>query len=302
MTDPGDRRPPLLDLVLLGVAIAAVSTAAPLIRVTHAPTLAVAFWRTALAVPVTGTLLLVGRRGELRALPRTARRQSVVAGLFLAGHFATWVPSLSFTSVASSVALVSTMPVWTAVLARWRGDPVAASTWRGITLALGGVVMLTGVDLSISSRALFGDLLALLGGILAALYLDAGADVRRQASTAVYTTVCYSTAAVALLVVCAVGRQAVAGYGATTWVALLAMTAGPQLLGHTLVNKVVRTIGATVVSVAILAEIVGSAVLAWIFFGEVPPAAALPAAVLLVAGLVVVVRGTSTPAEVASPP
>jgi drug/metabolite transporter (DMT)-like permease len=294
-------RPPTRDLLLLTVAIAAVSTSAPLIRTADAPALAIAFWRTLLAVPVTGLLVVTRDRDRLRALTPTDRRRSAMAGLYLAGHFGTWVPSLSFTSVASSVALVSTQPVWAALLARRRGEHVAPAVWRGIALALAGVLVLTGVDLSIAPRALFGDLLALVGGVLAAFYVSAGADVRRHTTTAVYATVCYAVAASTLLAVCLGGRQALAGYDGTTWLVLLALTAGPQLFGHTMVNLVLRTISATTVSVAILFEILGSAVLAWIFFDEVPPLSAVPAGVLIVAGIVLVVAGSSSRATPSSP-
>jgi drug/metabolite transporter (DMT)-like permease len=103
-------RPPPLDLGLLGVAVLAVSTSAPLIRGADAPSLAIAFWRNALALPVLGAVVIASgaRRREARGLDRRERRLALVAGLFLAAHFATWVPSLSYTSVASSVALVAT--------------------------------------------------------------------------------------------------------------------------------------------------------------------------------------------------
>jgi drug/metabolite transporter (DMT)-like permease len=291
MTAPATRLP-RRDLLLLTVAVAAVSTSAPLIRAAEAPTLAIAFWRTLLAVPVTGLLVVTRDRARLRELGTADRRRSALAGVYLAGHFATWVPSLSFTSVASSVALVSTQPVWAALIARRRGEPVAPAVWRGIVVALVGVVVLTGVDLSIAPRALFGDLLALVGGVLAAYYVSAGADVRRHTTTAVYTTVCYTVAAAALVAICLGGRQALTGYDGTTWLVLLALTAGPQLFGHTMVNLVLRSISATTVSVAILFEILGSALLAWVFFDEVPPLSAVPAAVLIAAGIVLVVVGS----------
>jgi drug/metabolite transporter (DMT)-like permease len=121
----------------------------------------------------------------------------------------------------------------------------------------------------------------------------AGGDVRRVTSTAAYTTLCYSVAGATLLVVCLVGRQAVVGYPAATWLTLLGLTAGPQLLGHTLVNRVVKTLSPTLISVAILFEIVGSTLLAWLFFGETPPWSAGPAALLIGAGVVMVVRSTT---------
>jgi drug/metabolite transporter (DMT)-like permease len=293
MTATTTSRPPTRDLLLLTVAIAAVSTSAPLIRAADAPTLAIAFWRTLLAVPVTGLLVVTRDRSRLRALSPADRRRSALSGLYLAGHFGTWVPSLSFTSVASSVALVSTQPVWAALLARRRGEHVAPAVWRGIALALAGVLVLTGVDLSIAPRALFGDVLALVGGVLAAFYVSAGAEVRRRTTTAIYASVCYGVAAATLLAICLGSRQALAGYEGTTWLALLAITVGPQLFGHTMVNLVLRTVSATTVSVAILFEILGSALLAWIFFDEVPPLSALPAGVLIVAGIVLVIRGSS---------
>jgi drug/metabolite transporter (DMT)-like permease len=304
-----------------------VSTAAPLIRVADAPTLAIAFWRNALALPVLAVVVAWpwgGRSpaggssaagspagvssaegssaggssaagGRVRAttpLGQRERRLSTVAGLFLAAHFATWVPSLSFTSVASSVALVATQPVWAAVIARGRGEHVPVGAWWGIGAGVAGVIMLSGVDVSVEPRALFGDLLALAGGVFAAAYVTVGAQVRRTLPTSVYSLVCYGVAAGALLVVCLAGRQPLAGgrYDAVTWLALVGLMAGPQLLGHTVMNRVLGTTSPTLVSVAILFEIVGAGLLAWAAFGEVPPATAAPAGVLIALGVVLVVR------------
>ncbi len=294
-------RPPATDLALLAVAVAAVSTSAPLVRGAAAPTLAIALWRTVLAVPVVGSVAALRQRAELRSLDSGERRRSVLAGAFLAAHFATWVPSLSFTTIASSVALVATQPVWAALIARARGDEVPRRAWLGIGLAVAGAVLLSGVDLSISARALFGDLLAVVGGLLAAAYVTVGADVRRTVSTSVYASICYATASVLLLAVCIVGRQQLTGYDGGTWLAIAGLVIGPQLLGHTVVNRVLRTTSATVVSVAILFEIVGSTILARIFFDESPPIAALPAAVLIAAGVVLVVRSGGSPAVSGAP-
>lgn len=291
---PSRPGPPRRDLVLLAVAVAAMSTSAPLIRAAAAPALAVAFWRNALAVGALAPFAAQPRAG-LAGLSAGDRRRSAVAGVLLAGHFAAWIPSLSFTTVASSVALVATQPVWAAVMARARGRPVPGATWAGIALALAGVVALTGVDLTVSGRALFGDVLAVAGGILAAAYVTVGAEVRRTVGTVAYATVCYAVAAVLLLVVAAGSGAALAGYPAKTWLALAAIAAGPQLLGHTVANRVLRTVSATTVSVAILFEIVGATALARIFFDEAPPAGIYPAAVLLAAGVVLVVRSAEQP-------
>ena len=285
-------RPASRDLWWLGVAVVAVSTSAPLIQGADAPALAVAAWRNVLSLPVLGlfVLLRADRRGAWGARSSRDRWLSRGAGVFLAAHFATWIPSLSYTSVASSVALVATQPVWAALIARWRGQPVGGRTALGIGVAFAGIVVLTGADLSVSSAALFGDGLAMLGGMFAAAYVTVGAEVRRHVTTAVYALSCYGVASLVLLVLCISTDQAMTGYDRETWLAIGGLVVGAQLLGHTLVNLVLRTLSPALVSVAILFEILGATGIAYLAFGEVPPAAVWPAAVLIVAGVVVVVR------------
>jgi drug/metabolite transporter (DMT)-like permease len=269
-----------------------VSTSAPLVRGASAPALAIAAWRNLLASAVLVPLALARRptRTELRGLSPVDRRRCVVAGLLLAAHFGAWLPSLSFTTVASSVALVTTSPVWTALAARAKGERVPRAAWTGIALTLGGVLLLTGVDFSVSGRALLGDALALAGGALASGYLLVGVEVRRTVSTTVYTAVCYPVAGVVLLVACVVSGQHLAGYDGGTWACIVGMVAGPQLLGHSVFNKLLRTTSAWVVAVTIVSEVIGSTLLAFAFFGERPPALVLPAAALVMAGVVLVVR------------
>jgi drug/metabolite transporter (DMT)-like permease len=273
------------DLVLLAVAVAAVSTSAPLVREAAAPSLLLACWRTALAA---GTLAPFARHRPTAG----ERRRIALAGAFLAAHFATWISSLSYTSVSSSVALVATQPVWAALLNRRTVDRRA---WLGIGVALVGAVAITGVDVSISARALGGDVLALLGGILAAAYVHVGADVRRTVPNSTYATGCYGTAAVLLLVAGLATGTPMLPHGVTWWW-IVAITVGPQLLGHTVINAVLQRLGAVLVSVSILFEILGASLLAWWWFGEAPPAGTYPAAVLLVVGLLLVMRRPQPPA------
>lgn len=291
---PAPRAPaPRGDLILLGVAVLAVSTSGPLIRYAGAPALAIAMWRNALALPALAVPAWRARRPDHRE-----RRLIALSGLLLAAHFAAWVPSLSYTSVASSVALVATQPVWAALMARARGEHVHRQVWIGIGIALVGVLVLSGVDLSISPRALFGDLLAMVGGALAAAYVTVGSEVRRSVGTAAYTTGCYGVASVCLLVACLLSGRPLTGYDTTTWLAIVALVVGPQLLGHTLVNTVLRSITATAVSVAILFEVVGATVLAALWFDETPPPAAIPAGLLIFSGIIVVIRaGRRRPVE-----
>lgn len=279
------------DLLLIVVALLAVSTSGPLIAATAAPTLAIAFWRNAMAAGVLVPWALLRHRGELVTLTGRERRLALGAGLLLAAHFATWVPSIGFTSVSSATALVSTQPVWAALLARRAGHHIPRLAWTGIVGAVVGAALLTGIDVTASGRALLGDGLALVGGLFAAAYMVTGGEVRRSVSTTTYTTVCYLTTALALVVACAVGRQALAGYPANAWVKLAALTIGAQFLGHSLFNRVLRTTSPTMVSLAILFEVPGASLIAALWLHQHPHAAAIPGLVLLLVGIGTVVAG-----------
>lgn len=290
------------DLGLLAVAVIAISTSGPIIAVTLAPALAIAFWRSLLGAGLTAPWVLIRHRRELLHLSRREWLLAGAAGLLLGAHFATWVPSLRFTSVAASTALVATQPVWAALIARARGQRVPRQAWVGIAIALAGVLVLTGVDFALDPRSLIGDGLALAGAVLAAAYVSVGAEVRQTVSTTSYTFVCYAVAAIPLLVLCLALGQDLGGYPASAWWWILALTLGAQLLGHTVVNRVLATTSATVVSLAILFEMPGSTAIAAIWLGQVPPWGVLPAVALLAVGLVLVIRSGDrhTPSE--SPP
>lgn len=281
---------PRLDLGLLAVAISGISLSAPLIAATAAPALAIAFWRNAMAVGVLTPVALFRHRAELRTMGRRAVLLAGVAGVLLAVHFALWLPSLHMTSVASSTALVTTTPIWTTILLRLRGHRPPALVWAGTGVAFLGVLILTGVDLSLSARALGGDALALAGGMAAAGYVLLGAEVRRSASTVAYTFVCYATTAALLLVACLAARQALVGYSGTTWLKLVLLTVTAQLLGHSLLNRVVHSLGPSVTSTAILLETPGAALIAAVWLGQMPPVAAYPALAVILLGLAMVIR------------
>jgi len=277
--------PPTADLLTMVVAIVAVSTSGPLMASTVAPALAIAFWRNAMSASLLAPWALWRHRAELRLLRRELPAVSIGAGVLLALHFGTWVPSLTFTSVASATALVSTQPIWAALLARRNGAQINSRAWMGIAVAVCGAVVITGVDVSTSARALGGDGLALAGGVFAAGYMTAGGTVRQRVGTVTYTAVCYTTTAVVLVLACAIGGKALAGYPAGAWWRLVAVTAGAQFLGHSLFNRVLRTVSPTMVSMAILFEVPGAALIAALWLHQTPHAAAIPGLALLVAGV-----------------
>ncbi|GAA4863459.1 DMT family transporter [Kitasatospora terrestris] len=281
---------PRVDLLLLAVSIAGISLSAPLISATAAPALAIAFWRNLMSVGVLGPYALLRHRAELRGIGRRALLLAMAAGVLLAVHFALWMPSLRMTSVASATALVTTTPLWTILLMRILGVRAPRTVWLGTGVAFAGVLVLTGVDLSLSPRALLGDALALGAGLAAAGYMLLGAEVRRTVSTTAYTLVCYATCAVALLAVCLVAGVDLGGWSGGVWWQIFLLMVAAQLLGHSLSNRVVRTLGPSITSTAILLETPGAALIAALWLGQWPPVAAYPAVGLILLGLVLVAR------------
>src|SRR5262245_14934021 len=172
-----EERPPTRDLALLAIGVVCASTSPPLIAATAAPALAIAFWRTGAAA-----LLLAPVALKRRDVPRTVPRLALLAGAALTAHFACFVPSLSNTSVASSAALVSSQAVWAGLLGRALGERLGRRAWTGTALCLAGVLLVTGVDVSLSARALAGDVLALLAGVFGGAYMVTGGFARRELS------------------------------------------------------------------------------------------------------------------------
>jgi len=290
--------PPVRDAGLLAVALAGVSASGPIMAATAAPALAIAFWRNALGAGTASVLSLVRARAEFAGLDRRGWTVATLAGLLLALHFGTWVPSVKLTAVASATALVSTQSIFTGLLAVLGGRRLPRLAWWGMTIAVLGTVLITGADLTVSGRALAGDGLAVLGGLFAAGYVTAGAQARRQLSTAAYTAICYGVCSVVLLLACLIGRQALAGYSSRSWLLILAVTLCAQLLGHSLLNLVLRSMSATLVSLAVLVETPGAALIAGIWLHQVPRAWAALGLVLLIGGLVLVVRAPRPPGAV----
>ena len=287
------RPPPPGDLIALGVAVIFISFSGPLIAATAAPVLAIAFWRCFIGSGLTGIWVLVRERRQLAALGKREIKLIVFAGILLGLHFVTWIPSLAFTSVAASTALVATQPIWAAFIARARGIQIPRAAWVGIFIALAGVVFLTGVDVQMDTRHLIGDLLALAGAVFAAAYVSVAEQVRQSVSTGTMTFIVYGVSAVTVLPLVAIFQQELFGFSAQAWIYILAITLGAQLLGHTLINKVLANSSATFVSMAILFEMPGAAIVAAIWLGQAPPVAIYPAAALILLGIVIVIKASS---------
>jgi drug/metabolite transporter (DMT)-like permease len=264
----------------MATAVVGVSMSGPLTAMVAAPVLAIAFWRNAAGAATLVPVLLTRERATLRGLRVRDLRSSVLAGLFVAAHFAAWLPSLSMTTVAASTALVTTTPVWTALAARLTGVRLPSAVWWGLALAVLGAALIAGVDLTVSREALLGDGLAVLGAIFAGGYVLAGARARQRLATSAYAVVAYSTCALATAAAAVLFDVPLAGFSTRDWLLIAAITVCAQLLGHTLLNLVLSSVGPTVVSLAILLEVPGASLVAFVLLDEWPPLLALPGMVI----------------------
>ncbi|GAA2032463.1 DMT family transporter [Catenulispora yoronensis] len=287
------HRPPKADMAVLGVAVTAVGTSGPLIAAAAAPAMAIAFWRNAIATVVFAPYVLArrGLRAELRGLGARTTLLALVSGLVLGAHFATWTPSAKLSSVASATAFAATQPIFAAMVARALGHHVPRRAWAGIVVAFVGVIVLSGVDFHASLRAFEGDLLALTAAAFAAVYMSIGQEVRKTASLPTYALLCYGAASVFLIGAALVTGSSLVGFSGNAWAKIGALTVLAQFLGHTLFNRVVKTTSPTVISTAILLEVPMAAVIAAVFLHQVPSVWAIPGAVLILAGLLLVVTG-----------
>ena len=294
----GLSRPPAPDLARLGVAVVFISLSGPMIAATVAPALAIALWRCVLGSGLTGVWVALRRRRELVSLNKREFRLTAAAGVFLGLHFATWIPSLTFTTVAASTALVATQPIWAAFIARAMGLRIDRRVWIGIGISLVGVFVLTGVDVSVDPRHLIGDVLALIGAVFAAAYVSVAERVRQTVDTSTTTFILYACAGVTILPLALIFGQELVGFDAQAWMLIIALTIGAQLLGHTMINRVLSSTSATFVSLAILLEMPGATIVAALWLGQIPPLALLPAAALIFIGLIVVIRSTDKYPEI----
>jgi drug/metabolite transporter (DMT)-like permease len=290
---------------LLAMGVVAVSFSAIFIREAHANGLVIAFYRNALSAGVVLPTALLFRRDELRGLTRRQFGLAVLSGAILAAHFALWIPSVQFTTVAASVTLVAASPIFVAAGGRaFLDERVDRTTLAGILIGLVGAAIISGGDVGVSSRAVTGDLLAVGGAAAAAGYFLTGRHLRQDLSLLAYVGIVYPTCALLLLPVALLSGGPMGGFDATTWWMLVLMAAVPQGLGHTTFNYLLKEIDATVVSISVLGEPVGSTLLALAIFGEVPPWTAVLGGVLVLAGIYVAITGSSRarrPTEAVAP-
>jgi drug/metabolite transporter (DMT)-like permease len=286
MSRPGGSSPYLL----LGLAVLCVSTGSIFVRMASAPPLAVAFYRIFLASLLLAPFAAGSARRSWPSLPSRDRLLLVASGVALGVHFATWIASLSFTSVAASVLLVNTTPLFTLAFSRmFLAETVTPVVMGAMGLALAGAGLIAVGDWAQGANSLTGDLLALAGAVTMSLYHVIGRGLRAALPLQAYVLGVWSTAALTLAALSFAGRVSLTGYPPRTYAFLLALAIIPTLGGHGLVNRSLRLLSAPTVGLFLLGEPVGATALAYLLFHEVPSPWTLAGGAVVIAALTLLV-------------
>ena len=290
------RVPPVVGL---GVAILGISTGAVLVRLSEAPSAVAAFYRVLFTTLPLLPVAVWRYREQFRRIGRRDLAFAVLSGLALAVHFAAWFESLAWTSVAASVTLVQSQPLFVAAGA-WLllRERVTGRMVLGIVVAVAGMAAMSVGELLggvVGTDPLLGNALALLGAVAAAGYVLAGRSLRQRVALIPYVVVVYSVCTVGLLVAVTAqaGPGALTGYPPREWLVFAGLAVGPGLLGHTVINWVLAHLESSVVSVSLLAEPVGATILAVVVLSEVPATATVAGGAVVLAGIYITTRSTS---------
>lgn len=282
-TLPSGRDIGLLTLVIIGIG-----TSGPVIALSTMPILTLIFWRN-----LGGFFLVLP--WALRDLDwrdpkiRQGLRYSFFSGVALALHFIGFFIAMRFTSVATGTALTALQPLFATYFVKRLGGEIPRRAWMGMALAFLGVLIITGVDLQISTRAFIGDLAALFCAALAATYVVLGAKARDSVSTATYTSIAYLTCALISLLFALVTNSELFNFSTREWLLLVALIAGAQILGHTILNFTLKSLSPAIVSLVVFFEVPVSALLAFWWLDQLPPIGTVPGLLLILAGCAVVV-------------
>jgi drug/metabolite transporter (DMT)-like permease len=294
---------PYLGLI---IGILAVSTASILIRFaqTEVPSFVIAAGRLTISSLLLAPFALKQIKGRMQILSNKERFLLVLSGVFLGLHFATWITSLEYTTVASSVVIVTTAPLWVAVLSplllkerstKWAMVGLVVSMLGSVIVGLNSACTWDGTKLNCESlfsiksgKMLFGNILALAGAFLSAGYLMVGRKVRNSLDLISYTFSVYSIAALILLCLVVIFRQTIIGYSPITYLWIIGLAVIPQLIGHSSFNWVLRYLPATLVSIALLGEPVGTVILSYLFLKESPTILEIVGGILILVGITIV--------------
>lgn len=253
----------------LVVGVLSVSTSAIFVKITSAPAPVIAFYRLFFATILIAPIFLIKHRSELKALSKVDWLYSTIAGVFLAFHFILWFESLNYTSVASSVVLVTLQPLFAFVgtYLFFKEKVSKMALYSGI-LAITGSMIISWGDFKISGLALFGDILSLVACAMITAYLLFGQGIRKRHSLILYTFIVYGISSLTLLLYCLILQYPLGPYPTSDWYNFILLAIIPTLLGHSLFNWSLKWVSTNTISVMILFEPVGSIILAYFFLGE----------------------------------
>ena len=294
---------PIHPIIATSLGILFVSTASIFIRFAQveASSIVIAAARLVIASVILLPIATLRFWHEFKALSRSDFAKAILSGFFLALHFAVWISSLQYTSVASSVVLVTTTPLWVALLSPLiLNESIRKSVIFGLIISIiGGVIVAFGnacifqngqfdcQRINFRGQAMLGNFLALSGAWMAAGYMLMGRQLRKRLSTISYTALVYGVAALLLLIVVIVRAEPVFSYSNETYFWFIALGIVPQLLGHSLFNWSLKYISAAYVSLSLLGEPIGTILLALIFLKESPTHLEGVGAVLILLGIVI---------------
>lgn len=292
-------------MLVLCFGVLGISSGSILVRLAQGqdmPSLVIAAWRLTLASAILLPPALIRRRTELRQMSGSAWCLALLSGFMLALHFASWISSLAYTSVASSTVLVTTAPLWVGLTAPFLlNEHLSKGLKIGIALAMLGSVLIGLADVvavvdgrfqfsltqfTHQPNPLFGNGLALIGAVAASAYLIIGRRLRHGMSLLSYTAVVYSTAACFLIIMALANGYDLLGYSSTAYLVMVLMAVFPQLVGHSSYNWALGYLSAASVSIVVIAEPIGATVLALLFFQEIPNSLTLMGSAMLLAGIV----------------
>ncbi len=271
------------DIPFLVLGVLGIGSSGPIIAKATMPIPTMIFWRNLVGALVMLPFALA--RGEWRTKSQqSAIRWSILAGALLATHFICFFWAMKLTSVATGTALTATQPIFAAIFIKLAGGHIPKKSIGGMVIAFFSVVVITGIDFNVSIQAFQGDLLAVVGGAVGAAYMIIAANSQKVISTSTFTTVCYLTCAVLIFPVVLATKSNFTGFSTTEWILLAGLIIGAQFLGHTLFNFTLKRVSPAVVSLVVFFEVPVSALLAYLWLGQQPPAGTIPGIIGLLFG------------------
>jgi drug/metabolite transporter (DMT)-like permease len=271
------------DIPFLISGVLGIGASGPIIAKSLMPVPTMIMWRNLLGGLVMLPFALKRREWKTSA-QRNAIKWSAISGVLLALHFICFFLAMRMTSVATGTALTATQPIFAALFIKLSGGHIPRKAWSGMFIAFVSVLLITGVDLSMSLRSFQGDLLAVIGGALAALYIIIGSNVQREISTSTFTTVCYLSCALTALPIAILAGYDLIGFSNYEWFLLIALVLTAQIMGHTMFNLTLKRVSPAIVGLVVFFEVPVSAIIAYFWLDQTPPAGTIPGIIGLLIG------------------